>query len=73
MVDLLSPSDRLASLAVISASIEGFPMIAIVEEGQTLTYALAGLASLVALLLAWLAYRQAARESRERKDETKRR
>jgi hypothetical protein len=48
-------------------------MIAMAEEGQTLAYALAGLASIVALLLAWRAYRQAAQEDRERKDETKRR
>ena len=42
-------------------------------EDPTMVYALAGLASLVAVLLAWRAYRQAAEEHRWRKDETKRR
>jgi hypothetical protein len=41
-------------------------------EDPTMVYALAVLASLVAVLLAWRAYRQAAEEHRRRKDETKR-
>lgn len=36
-------------------------------------YALAGLASLVALVLAWRGYRSAADEDRRRKDEKKQR
>jgi hypothetical protein len=42
-------------------------------EDPAMVYALAGLASLAAVLLAWRAYRQAAEEHRRRKDETKRR
>ena len=42
-------------------------------EDPTMVYALAGLASLVALLLAWRGYRQAAEDLRRRKDETRRR
>jgi hypothetical protein len=42
-------------------------------EDPAMVYALAGLASLVAALLAWRAYRQAAEAHRRRKDETKRR
>ncbi|MCW5738218.1 MAG: hypothetical protein KIS73_29115 [Enhydrobacter sp.] len=41
-------------------------------EDPSMAYALAGVASLVAVLLAWRAYRQAADEHRRRKDETKR-
>lgn len=42
-------------------------------EDPGMAYALAGLASLVAVLLAWRAYRQAADEHRRRKDEATRR
>jgi hypothetical protein len=42
-------------------------------EDPTMVYALAGLASLVAALLAWRAYRQAAEEHRRRKDDATRR
>jgi hypothetical protein len=43
------------------------------SEDPTMVYALAGLTSLVAVVLAWRAYRQAAEEHRRRKDETKQR
>jgi len=42
-------------------------------EDPGMVYALAGLASLAAVLLAWRAYRQAADEHRRRKDEGTRR
>ena len=42
-------------------------------EDPSMIYALAGLATLVAVILAWRGYRQAADEHRRRKDETKRR
>lgn len=42
-------------------------------EDPTMAYALAGLTSLIAVVLAWRAYRQAAEEDRQRKDEAKRR
>jgi hypothetical protein len=43
------------------------------SSDDPMVYAIAGLASLVALLLAWRGYRSAAEEDRRRKDETKRR
>jgi hypothetical protein len=42
-------------------------------EDPTMVYALAAVASLVAVLLAWRAYRQTAEEHRRRKDEKRRR
>jgi hypothetical protein len=42
-------------------------------EDPAMVYALAGLASMVALLLAWRAYRSAAEEDRRRKEEKDRR
>jgi len=42
-------------------------------EDPAMVYALAVLASLVAVVLAWRAYRQAADEHRRRQDEAKRR
>jgi hypothetical protein len=55
------PSDTLAA------------MIMIVNEGQLLTYILAGLAMLGTLVLAWRAYRHESREGRQRRMAIKRR
>jgi hypothetical protein len=42
-------------------------------EDPAMIYALAGLATLVAVILAWRGYQAAAEEDRRRKDEKKRR
>jgi hypothetical protein len=57
---------------VVQVAASEAPMIPSAED-PTMVYALAGLASLVALLLAWRAYRQAAEEHRRRKHDTRRR
>jgi hypothetical protein len=48
-------------------------MTVIVNEGQPLTYLLAGITMLGTLVLAWRAYRHSAREDYQRKIAIKRR